>query len=317
MAASEPLDLESIGAFIDGRLTGAARERIVKLLDESEEAFEIYADALRARLDVDPAPPIPIPIPSRRPVWRWVVAVPALAAAALVAVIPRMNAIPEPGGLIAATIVAPLTGSSAKTLMSGPEKGQVDLAVALGPGWEQQSWAVMRGGGSALVDSTAALRLGVRATDLQVALVLRNRELAAEMSAEMVSLVRPLNVSEGAVAEYEAIRTRITAGDSLGQIAYAVARADTSLGEFLQSPWFGFGKWFAAGELAAKAGSTAFFASRDTRKFLESAIGSGRLAPEDVERLRQVGALAGREMSQRDFKTVQETFAELIRRYGG
>ena len=52
MAAPENIDLELIAAFIDGKLAGAERERVVKLLGESEHAFEIYADAVRTRDDV-------------------------------------------------------------------------------------------------------------------------------------------------------------------------------------------------------------------------------------------------------------------------
>ena len=42
MAATDEFDPDLVAAFIDGRLSGAERERVVRLLAESEEAFEIY-----------------------------------------------------------------------------------------------------------------------------------------------------------------------------------------------------------------------------------------------------------------------------------
>src|SRR5215204_1243142 len=88
MAAFDEVDLELIGALMDGRLTGAERERAIKLLGESEAAFEIYTDAVRARADLEKVVPI-------KP-WldkRLLVGVPAAAAAALlVAVLPSIQA---------------------------------------------------------------------------------------------------------------------------------------------------------------------------------------------------------------------------------
>ena len=84
MAATDEFDPDLVAAFIDGRLSGAERERVVRLLAESEEAFEIYADAVRARADLDAEAiiplPIPDPVPIRRP--RWLMAGAPLAAAA-------------------------------------------------------------------------------------------------------------------------------------------------------------------------------------------------------------------------------------------
>ena len=71
MAASEDIDLELIAAFMDGRLKGAERERAIKLLRDSEAAFEVYADALRARADLGDSKVVPIGTAARKKPLPW------------------------------------------------------------------------------------------------------------------------------------------------------------------------------------------------------------------------------------------------------
>lgn len=313
MAAPENIDLELIAAFIDGKLAGAERERVVKLLGESEHAFEIYADAVRTRDDVGRGgnPSVislddhrdPRPVPWRR--W-WQAAPVAAAAVLLLAVMPVIRARRGVSGLDLPT----------QALLE-PLNGQAGVATALGVQLDQPSWSVTRGGSSVAVDSTVALRVGVRVADLQAALALEDRERASRIATEIVGLVRPLGLTDASVAEYEAIRARLARGESIGQVSGAATSAETNLQPLLNSRWFGFGKWYGAGELAALAHSASFFNDSDTREFLDSAIERGRLAPEDVDLLRQVSGIAKRGVADADFATVQEKFAELIRRHGG
>jgi hypothetical protein len=167
------------------------------------------------------------------------------------------------------------------------------------------------------VDSASALRLGVRAADLQAALALEDRERSARVAQEVADLVRPLSVSNASVAEYETIRTRLANGDPISEVNGAAASAETNLNALLDSRWFGFGKWYGAGELAALAHSASFFSDPNTRDFLDSAIEHGHLAPNDVDLLRQVAEIAKRGVADTDFATVRAKFAELIRRHGG
>jgi hypothetical protein len=273
-------------------------------------AFEVYADAVRARRDLEAGDVVPIDVArSRR--W-WIAAIPAAAAAVLlVALLPTVQARRQSAVLATSTesILSPLLAQSGAT----PSV----LATAVGPGWEQHEWPVMRGGGAAVVDSAAALRLGVRATDLQVALALGDRPLAARLAGEMVEVLRSVQLSDASRAEYDGIRTRIVAGDSIDQVIGSMSRAEQNLRDFLNSEWFGFGKWFGAGELAARAHSSAFFRSDETAKFLDAAIDNGRLGPEDVQALRDVAGFAQRGLPDSEFETVRQKFAELIRRHGG
>jgi hypothetical protein len=272
-------------------------------------AFEVYADAVRARRDLEAGDVVPIDVArSRR--W-WIAAIPAAAAAVLVvALLPTIQARRQSAVLAASTesILAPLTARSVT---------QPLVATALGPEWDRHEWPVMRGTGATVVDSAAALRLGVRATDLQVALALSDRPLAARLAGEMVEVLRSVPLSDASRADFEGVRMRIAAGDSTDQVIASVSRAEKTLREFLDSEWFGFGKWFGAGEVAARAHSGAFFRSEGTSKFLEAAIKNGRLGPEDVRALGDIAGFAERGVPDNEFETVRQKFAELIRRHGG
>jgi len=307
MAAINEFDPDLVAAFIDGRLSGADRERVVMLLAQSEAAFEIYADAVRARDDLGADAIIPLParrsVPVRRPRWLTAGAPLAAAAALLIAVLPRVLSSP------AATLAMPAES------ITQPLTDRPQLAVALRSGLDEPRWSATRGGVSTFVDSTAALRLGARATDLQVALAVGDRERAGRVAAEMVELLDSVDLSDAARDEYGSLRQRITTGDSIGSIEAAAVTADERLHDFLNSRWYGMGKWFAAGELAARAHSADFFKSSKTVRFIEAAIRSGGFAPDEVEALRQVEGAAKRGIAESEFDTVRETFAKLIQRH--
>ena len=309
MAATDEFDPDLVAAFIDGKLSGADRERVVRLLADSEEAFEIYADAVRARadLDADAIIPLPVrdPVPIRRPRWLTAGAPLAAAAALLIAVLPRV--VPNPAATFtmrADAIAQPLTG-------------RPQLAMALRSALDEPRWSATRGGRSTFVDTTAALRLGARATDLEVAIAVGDRERAGRLVTEMVELLDSVTLSDATRAEYGKLRQQITTGGSISSIKAAAATADEHLHDFLDSRWYGTGKWLAAGELAARAHSADFFKSRETARFLRAAIQSGEFAPDEVEALRQVEGAAKRGIAESEFDTVRETFAKLIQHHAG
>jgi hypothetical protein len=291
---------------MDGRLAGAERERAIKLLGNSEAAFEIYAHAVRARADLDEVKVLPITTGRRSRARTWRVAVPFAAAAVLmIAILPAVQA---RRGRSAAD--APVSSVAGPVLAM-----RSNLSPALGARWDERGWPIYRGAGSALVDSTTAFRLGVRATDLQVALAAGDGSLANRLLDDLLELLRPLPLADAAVASYEALRGSLTSGQVTADAVARATRAEDGLRDFLDSRWFGFGKWFAAGQVAARARSTPFFAAPLTTRFLHWAIQDGGLASDDVELLRQVAALTDRGVSDQDFATIEEKFAQLIRRH--
>jgi len=310
MAAIDDFDPDLVAAFIDGRLSGAARDRVVRLLAESEAAFEIYADALRAHAELNRDAPVPFPAPRHEPSPRprWLTAgVPLAAAAALlIAVLPTVQ-----------SKRANAMFAMRADVIAGPLTGQPQLVNALRSALDEPRLSVTRGGGSTFVDSAAALRLGIRATELQVALGVDDRERALRTATEIVALLGSVDFGNAAVVEYGNLRKRIADGDSISSIIGAAATADVYLRDMLSSRWYGIGKWLAAGELAARTHSADFFKSSETAQFLDAAIRSGSFAPDEVEALRQVEGVAKRGIAESEFETVRAKFAELIQRHAG
>jgi hypothetical protein len=219
----------------------------------------------------------------------------------------------------ARSILAPLAGSpDGRTLVGTTQLATTQLATALGPEWDQRDWSVTRGGvGSARADSVTALRLGVRATDLQVALMTGDRDRAARLAGEMDQLLQSVDLSNGSRADYGAIRAALARSDSIRWVADTAERAEQTLEALLSSPWFGLGRWLGAAELAARARSSAFFTSRRTSQFLHAVIESGRVAPGDVSVLREVESSLSNGVSDEELGRMEQEFAGLIRKYGG
>src|SRR5512133_1079861 len=83
---STNVDLELLAALIDGRLSGEERARALKLLANSDEALELYAQTLQHSAGVQV-----VPITSARRWRQWKVMVPVAAAAALaIVMVPRL-----------------------------------------------------------------------------------------------------------------------------------------------------------------------------------------------------------------------------------
>jgi hypothetical protein len=118
-------------------------------------------------------------------------------------------------------------------------------------------------------------------------------------------------------SDYATIRAQLADGTPVAQVVATASAAEDRLAEFLDSRWFGYGRWFSAGEIAGRTRAVDFFTSRTTTRFLDAAIERGELAPVSVEVLRQVAVLAGQGPSGEDFEVLRQKFSELIRRHGG
>ena len=308
MAASEEVDLELISAFIDGRLSGDERQRAVRMLAESEAAFEVYSDAVRARTDLSDGEVVPIAVMRGRRTglpWRTIGSV-AAAAVVLIAVFPLVQARRERAVIDAtsAELVRPLMAPSAARTV-----------LATTP--DERGWSVTRGGSGRLVDSTIAFRLGVRAVDLHLALTQRDTLRADRLAREILESLNAVELSDAVKADFVALRSGLARGDAVDQLVARASRAEEGLDELLQSFWFDFGRWVGSGELAARARSEEFFADRRTTRFLESAAKGGDLSAGDAELLLQIARVSTQGVTGAEFETIRRHFDTLIRRHGG
>jgi hypothetical protein len=308
MASSDELDLDLIAALIDGRLSGAERERAIKQLGESEAAFEIYTDAMRVRPDLEEggAEVRPITSVKRRSTMPWRT-IGSLAAAAVlfVAVVPRF---------MASRNAAALNAPSSQITMAVAR--QSDLPRRLVGDWDARAWSVTRGE-SAQVDTTLAFRLGVRAVDLNVALAAGDTARAERLTGEIVESLNRMPLTEIAKAEYADLRTQIARGGARADVSARATHAENTLADLLGSFWFGFGRWTAGGELAARTRTPEFFVEPRTRRFLNVAAKRAGLERADAEVLGRISALVGDDVTDEELNTLRQLFETLIRRHGG
>ena len=274
------LDLELLAAYLDGRLAGEERARAVKLLAESDEALEIFAEADRIQQDLKPR--------ARASEWfqrrTWTVVVPVAAAAVLALV-----ALPIVKGRRAAS---PL---DARALVAMLETQQ-QFGARLGEGWEHPAWSVTRGDasqrdslgaptGRVVARPVLAFRLGVASTYLQVALSRADRLAAQRVTDSIIELLDGTDYADMVTASYRGLRPRLAA-DSLALLREAASRAEGDLSGLLRSPRFALGEWAGAALLAARTGDRAFFASSASRRIIETALAAGDISPADARALR-------------------------------
>jgi hypothetical protein len=313
-APESPIDLELVAAFIDGRVTPAERERALEMLANSDAAFEAFVNAVHVQADNADAKVVPIaPARARRGLRTWSVVLPAVAAALLIAVLPKIRAYrAERAFHVTAGSIVSLVADT--TLRS----------IAASAGWEQRNWSVTRGGPSALADSARDFRLGVRTVDLQVAIGQGDTKVADRLVAEMLGWVSQLRFSEVVASQYAELHRELAAAQPRDRIAADASAAEATLGELLDSAssdsfWFGFGKWCAGAELAAGAHVGAFFQSDLTTRVMKAAVerGGGKLAESEIATLHRVIALARPGASSGEFAQMRDLLQALIKNHGG
>lgn len=304
------VDLELMAAFIEGRLSGEERARAVKLLAESDDALELFANALRQQQETADVKVVPISTARRWRTWRTLV---PLAAAAVLAIVmvPRLAGRRTP---------AVFANQYAMELSQDPH------FAGLRDGWEHRTWSVTRGvpsgapgtrpTGSA-AESKLAFRLGARSVDLQVALRRGDTALADGLTGEVVQTLSGVAFSESVQAHYSELKSRV-ATDTPARLIDRASDVEHELRDLLGSPpSFSFGQWVAAAELAARAHDASFFESTYGIRFIQSASPAGSLGSDDVEALRSIETRMKEGTNEDTLDEVDEVLQTIIRRRGG
>jgi hypothetical protein len=306
MSTPEPIDLDLIAAFIDGRLGPADRERAMKLLATSEAAFDVFVDATHARAEIGDSV---IPIErarrwrGRRAAW-WVLAPAAAAAVLLVMVVPKNAGRPERNAAASATALVGVLGDA-------------DLRVATSGGWQERGWSITRGASSSLADSANAYRLGVRLFDLRVAIITDDRQSVDRLVGEMLDRISAVEFSQFVASRYANLRRP---GMQREQLLAEATRADSALGALLAAKpddafWLNFGEWSGAAELAAGARSHAFFQSDLSTRLVRDALARPGGTRGDTIDLRRAADLARANPTDHDFELARDGLRSLIKKH--
>lgn len=251
------MDLERLGALLEGRLAQDERAELLARLAASEEARDVFADtaAVLRELDEEDAAPAAV---ART-------ATPATGTVSGAARRPRRLPAWALGGIaagIALAVALPLTLRSRG--LPSPET-TLEAFTARGgglPAYWPNAWPAARGEGEVADAGATASRLGV--THLHLLLAVASNDSSAK--AEAIAGAQDLLAGEWALAaeEYRELSGR---GVTREQIAEAGAEVARTVGESR----FRLGAWAEAARLAAARRDPAFFRSRATRSALDHA----------------------------------------------
>lgn len=252
-------DLEHLAAFVDGRLAGAERTRLVEHLAECEDCLDLVAETgnlqedLQDELEEEPTSGAEVVTHPRA--WkRW-----------------------GPAVLTVAAVLTLVVGAWRTDWLLGPSLGVETLAdrlegsaARLEPGaWTDHGWGTFRGEELTREQEQASFRAGVLAVDLQVLLRTGQRERAAEVAEDLRKQIRELPSVGPLGASYDELAQGLWEGEPLPALAQEATRADEYLKGLIDEIYYELGKWAEAGRLAARGGDREALRSRSIRGAVE------------------------------------------------
>lgn len=287
--SQDRLDLEELAAFIEGRLKGEARARVVRLLAESEDAYEVFAETLRFQTEERAREAREV----RSPSWRW----------ALVLAQYRWLRPPQQEVLSGASLMREFGLSP-------------DASARREADWDRHPWSPRQGGAERLGEPELAFRLGVRSADLAAALRLSDYTAGQRLAEEIVELLKGVAFSQPAASRYVGLRAGLERRESLQPLLETAEEAERSLARLVNSPRFDLGRWCGAASLAVSLRNSHLFRSAATRGFLARVDQLG-LSPLDVEALWRIAALTSGDMDEAGYRELQALLDAIIQRNAG
>ncbi|HEY9226389.1 MAG TPA: hypothetical protein VIP11_07085 [Gemmatimonadaceae bacterium] len=307
MDSIDETDLELLAALIDGRLSGEEKARALKLLKESDEALEVFAETVRYQAEGEAKV---VPISTARRWSRWKLVVPLAAAAVLaVVVVPKVVGVKKQGAI---------ASTYAMALGQNPQFGR-----ALIEGWDQRGWAVTRGSDEAGAGTVAvgsqesklAFRLGARTVDIQIAVQRGDTTVALRLIAEIQETLKSVGYAELIAQTYDDLKDHL-ASDPLARSIERASDAEREVYQHLKgSPSFEFGQWVAAADLAARTHDAAFFDSSRGTAFVRSRAAGG-LTGDDSTALQEIDGRLTKGADERALDDVHTVLEGVIRRRG-
>lgn len=265
---------ETLAAFVDGRLARAERRAVIEHLDACPDCYEVFAETARFLQDEEPrGEVVPIGRESDRPRFLrplyWTAA--AIAAVLLaVVIVPGLLPDGEPAA-DEELLTARLAGS-----LENPEvaAGAV-METARAPETNVQVPSVL-GMGPLTLGRPSIFRVGVRLTDLRVAVAAGDRVAARRAGADLEPLTPDLALAIGGERWQDSTRQAVSA------IERSVDAADRD--ELVA------GARAEAGRLAAASGDVSFFTTPEGRVAyagLAERLGEEAPAIDDLEALEE------------------------------
>jgi hypothetical protein len=314
--------LEDLAAFLDGKLSGDERARVVAHLADCPRCYEVFAETARFQLyeeeeeDADPPEIVDVPqelvaavaaearntvVPFRRTqVFRWVSSIAAVLAVSLAAIPPyrQYYTMPE---MRSAQLVNQAVAEKATQ-----DGFWEDFAVRGAPG-------VVAG----LASSPHEVLLGAHALDLRLSLDRNDREGALNVLAGIKVHIDEIGFLPDQAKAYADIQKQIADGQPPRNFIQKAEQTEASL-PVEDDPYFAFGKWLEAGRLSSLAEDPDFFQAPENRKFPRAFLHQERenLDSEVVEPLESIQKIPSKaDPSSLPYKDLQGLFEKILTYY--
>ena len=241
-----PIDDALIAAFVDGRLTGEARSRVIDHLASHSDAYEAFASTLRDRQESVESEPGRQAEVLAFPIRRWAASIAAAAAMLLVLLVPRLMAPAMLSGRLLVQAAVPV-GQEPDLIQ------RLDLEVAP---------PLLRAERPRVGSRALAALLGEAAVDLELS------RAAGNPAAIDVQVERLLMLGELAgVSQDELALLADLQGDPTGE--HSLEPSYRILARTTDARFFQAGQWVEAARFAAQVRSPHLFRHPSTRRALE------------------------------------------------
>jgi hypothetical protein len=244
------MDLETIAAYIEGRLPAGRNAEVAAYLARSPDAFQVFADAVALRAELTRLSPAsenataPARRGERRPRrWLYAGAASAAAVAALFLVTRSLESGAGP----------PLFLTAEELRVAGA--GSLDRA--LGEDWAVPPWSSVRGSVDAQASRANAFRAGALASHLLLAADADDGQAVRATAGDLTAL--------RSTAAGPALARITEIASTADPTAQALAPAVNSLRDVHEEHWFDLGAWVEQARLAVIAEDTGFFDSDAVR----------------------------------------------------
>jgi len=326
-----PIEPEVLAAFLDGQLTDAARDAVLRQLasDPAARASLLEASAIMGALAGSdalprmaaaasappaaslPSPsPLPLPSPSvargatsRPPAARRFA--PVLLIAASVAIVVLLRSTRSAGSVDVVQL------AQAVRVQAAP--GRDLLQRSLGSTWNESGWSVSRGGEEARAAGVRAFRIGVRTAQLELAIQHGDSAATAVSAAAVEGLLADIDGAAPVAAQFG----RLARGTVIGSASERRTLATQVQGIVGDAARFDLGVWAESARLATLGGDMTWFSAGGAP---QRALSRLLTRPSPDEGWHQLIAplfpLLGDDVSRRDPASVRAMLTGVIRAGG-